>query len=84
MMTRFQESLSSLSAFQIIENGAVFFVLILALVMFFRSSSPFNKYFIPVVCIAAAVLRILHWAQHGNEPEFMTPLVTVVAGWLAS
>lgn len=73
-----------MTASQVIENGAVVVILILALVMFFRSSSPFNKYFIPIVCIAATVLRIVHWAQYGNEPYFMTPLVTVVAGWLAS
>lgn len=73
-----------MSAVQAIENGAIFLILVLALVMFFRSSSPFNKYFIPVVCIVAAVLRIVHWAQYGNEPDFMTPLVTVVAGWLGA
>lgn len=69
---------------QIIENGSLFLILILGLVMFFRSSSPFNKYFIPVVCIMATILRVVHWAHYGNEPEFMTPLVNVVAGWIAS
>lgn len=84
MISRFTENLREMTPVQMIENATLFIILILALVMFFRSSSPFNKYFIPVVCIAATVLRIVHWAQYGNEPDFMTPLVTIVAGWLPS
>lgn len=83
MISRFTDSLSKITPAQAIENCTLFIILILGLVMFFKSSSPFNKYFIPIVCIAATLLRILHWAQYGNEPEFMTPVVTVIAGWLS-
>ena len=66
----------------IIENGTLFIILALALIMFFNSSSPLNKYFIPVACIFATLLRVAHWAHFGNEPEFMTPLVSMVANLL--
>lgn len=83
MIDKFMEGLRNMPPVQVIENTTLFILLILGLIMFFRSSSAFNKYFIPVVCIMATVLRIVHWAHHGNEPEFMTPLVTVVASWIS-
>lgn len=83
MTQKYLDLLRGMSPLEIIENGAIVLILILALVMFFRSSSAFNRYFIPICCILAAALRIVHWAQHGEEPAFMTPLVTTVAGWLS-
>ncbi|HLS27347.1 MAG TPA: hypothetical protein VK041_01755 [Opitutales bacterium] len=82
-MSRMLETPQSLTLPQIIESSTLFLILVLALVLFFKSSSPLSKYFIPLVCIAATLLRILYWAQYGNEPQFMTPLVSIVASWLS-
>lgn len=82
-MSRIFESQQSLTLPQIVESSTLFIILILALVLFFKTSSPLSRYFIPLVCIAATFLRILYWAQYGNEPQFMTPLVSIVASWLS-
>jgi len=83
MIEKITQSFQSMSSVQIVENGALFIILVLALVMFCRSSSPFNRYFIPIACILATVLRIVHWAHYGNEPAFISPLVTVVSTWIS-
>ncbi len=83
MISRFTETLREMTLVQILENSTLFIILILGLIMFFKSSSPFNKYFIPIVCIAATVLRLVHWAQYGNQPNFMTPVVEIVSSWLS-
>lgn len=83
MWNRIVESAQNLTPLQMIEHGTLFVLLVLGLVMFFKSSSPFSRYFIPIVCILATVLRIVHWAHYGNEPEFMTPVVQWVSGWIS-
>jgi hypothetical protein len=82
MNGKLHEIVGEVSPAQMIENGAVIFILILGLVMFFRGSSPFSRYFIPIVCITGVLLKVVTWAQNGNEPPFMTPLVSLVAGWI--
>jgi|GEM_PF-4606081 len=83
MTEKYLTLLREMTVVEMVENGAIVLVLMLGLLMFFRSSSPFNRYFIPVVCIIAASLRIVHWAQSGGEPAFMTPIVSVVASWVS-
>jgi hypothetical protein len=83
MNERFSELLSEMSVVEMVENVAIILLLIVGLIAFCRSSSGFSKYFIPAVCAVAAALRIVHWAYYGDEPAFMTPLVSVVAGWIS-
>lgn len=80
MWNQFIVNAQKMTPVQVFEHATLFLLLVLALVMFFKSSSPFNRYFIPIICILATLLRIVHWAHYGNEPEFMTPVVTWVAG----
>lgn len=79
MIEKYLDGLRNMQPVDMIENATLFIILILALVMFCRSSSPLNKYFIPIACIMATVLRLVHWAHYGNEPEFMTPVVNIVS-----
>lgn len=83
MSEKYLSLLRNMSPLEMLENGAIIVILLLGLVMFFRSSSPFNRYFIPTVCILAALLRIAYWAQNGDEPPFMTPLVSLVSNWIS-
>jgi hypothetical protein len=81
MTDRFLDNLSGMTAAEMFENGAIVFILVLGLVMFCRGSSAFSRYFIPIVCATAVLLKIVHWAQNGDEPPFMTPLVSLIATW---
>lgn len=83
MTEKFQNLLTEIPLVSVIENGAVVCILVLGLIVFFRSSSPFTRYFIPIVCIVAVLLRIIHWTQIGGEPDFMSPVVSIVASWLS-
>jgi hypothetical protein len=83
MWNRITESAQNMSVLELVEHGTLFALLVLALIMFFKSSSSFNRYFIPIVCILATTLRIVHWAHFGNEPEFMSPVVNWVAGFIS-
>jgi 4-amino-4-deoxy-L-arabinose transferase-like glycosyltransferase len=83
MWSQFTDSAQKMTPLQVAEHATLFILLVLALVMFFKSSSPFNRYFIPIICILATVLRVLHWVYHGNEPEFMTPVVTWVGNLIS-
>ena len=83
MIAKFWSYVTDMPVASMIENSAVFCILVLALVVFFRSSSPLTRYFIPIVCVFAVLLRIIHWAQMGGEPDFITPVVSIVASWLS-
>ncbi len=83
MIDKYLNILTGMPMVDVIENGAIVLILVLGLIIFFRSSSPFSRYFIPIVCILGALLRIVHWAQNGDEPGFMTPVVSLVASWLS-
>ena len=79
MIDQFLTNLARMTPLQIAENGAFFVLLILALFCFARNSSAFNRLFIPAVCIMACCIRLVHWAEHGDEPRFLTPVVRVFA-----
>lgn len=83
MRNNLQKFLEELTAVEIVEYGSVMILLVLALIMFFRSSGPFSKFFIPVCCVLAAFIQLVNWAQYGDEPGFMTPVVQVVSAWIS-
>lgn len=72
-------NLSNMTPLEVAENAAFFLLLIFSVLCLARNSSAFNRYFIPGVCLMACFLRLLHWAEHGDEPPLLSPLVRIMA-----
>ena len=83
MLNNLQKFISEMTVVEMVEYGSVVILLVLALIIFVRSSGPFSKFFLPICCIMAAAIQLVTWAQYGDEPAFMTPLVRVVSAWIS-